>query len=95
MLADYGIFESPETVAIALGLLLFIVAFVVLSRFFGKGNKTAAAMVGLILGGLASWKIYTTNLSYNEEYLFYAFVILAVAIVGAIIWPFIRSWTRR
>jgi hypothetical protein len=98
MLADFGLVENPEVVSIAIGMILFIVSFKALMKFFKGDNKPVAVVVSLILGVIAAWRIYTTDLAYNEKFLFYVLIVLGVVILFALIIPFFRAafkqWMR-
>jgi hypothetical protein len=96
MFSDYEMFESPETVAIAIGLLVFIAALQLLKKSFGRDNTAIAAIVSLLLGILTSWKIYTSDFTYSESFLLYLFIILGLAVIWVIVLrPFFRYWRRR
>lgn len=93
-LSDLLRFENPEVVALALGILAFVLTFVVLTRLMDRGPS---AIISIVIGIIAGWYLYTEDYLFNiEGKLLAVFLILAVVGVAAkIAWTFIKSGKKQ
>jgi len=94
-LTDYLVFENPGVVAIAIGVLVFVVVYTVLSRFIQDRGSTM--IISLVLGLIGGWSLYVNNFFGGEEENLIAilFIIVVVGIVLRILWRFIRGTSHR
>lgn len=82
-------FQNPEVVAIAFGVLVFILVHSVMLRV--TKNFGPSIIVGAVIGLFTSWKIYTEN--YLGESAFVILLILAaLAVIVRIFFPFFKKF---
>jgi len=92
-LTDYLVFENPGVVAIAIGVLLFVVTYTILSRFIEDRGSTM--VISIVLGIIGGWSLYTNNFfGWEENLIAILFIIVVVGIVLRILWAFVRGTGR-
>jgi len=83
-------FENPEVIAIALGVLAFVVVFDVLKKV-GNFEKGPAGVIGLVMGMLTSWYFYTGRVVLEGNVLAGLLLVVVVGIMFKIAQAF---WKR-
>lgn len=89
MVSELLMFENPEVVAVALGVLAFILVFYTLTKV--TGNRGVSLIVGLAIGLMVTWGLFTGEFSIERTTLAWILIILAVAVVLKIFWAFIKG----
>ena len=86
-------FQNRETLAVALGLLLFIILFHLLSRRLDKGPSIIVAFAASLI---ASWQIYTNEFYGFEKTLAFLLYLALIGIaVKFVLLPFIRFFRKQ
>ena len=74
---DWLAFQNPEVVAIALGVLVFVIVFSMMKRFMDRGP---ALITGVAMGAMAAYYLYRDSYIIGKNMLAIA-VILAVLVI--------------
>ncbi len=91
MVSEY-LYENPEVFVLAIGALILIIIYSILSKRFGKGTSF---MIGLAIAGIASWSLWRNDFyGYEITFVYLMYAMIALVILKAFIWPFIKSFKR-
>lgn len=89
---EYSLVENPEVLAIAVGVLIFVILFEALTKI--ERDRMTSIVVSLISGLIAGWWLYKERF-YNWENALAILIYLAIAgIFLRIIWAFVRNIKR-
>ena len=92
-LSDLLMFENPGIVALAIGLLVFIVAYTILLRMMEKGSSM---IIALVFGILAAFYLYRNDFfGWESNVLAFIILLTAVAIILKIVWAFVKHGKRQ
>jgi len=90
MVSEY-FFQNPEVFAIAIGFIVCLVTFSVLSRRFDKGSSI---LIGLVVGILTAYNLFINDFYGWEETLVFVIYLVVIALVIKIFIPFFKSVKR-
>ena len=88
-IADFFRFENPETLAVAIGVLIFVVSYFVLIRFFKAKGMTL--LISFIIALIVTWNLYKERFYEWETGLAIVLVIIVVVILFRIVRGFVRG----
>ena len=89
-ITDYLVFENPGVVAVAIGVLVFVVVYTVLSRFIEDRGSTM--VISIVFGIIGGWSLYANNFfGWEENLIAILLIVVVVGIVLRILWAFIRG----
>lgn len=86
-------FENPEVLAFALGFLVFILVFYVLTR--ATGDKGTSLVVAFAISGIATFYLYKEEFILERRIIAFLLIIVVVVIFLKILWAFIRGTQGR
>ena len=84
-------FTNIEVVILALGVLAALVTFSALSRRLQRGPSF---IIGLAIGGIAAYSMYTYRLYLGENLVAFALIAVVILIFGKILYSFLRFGRR-
>ena len=91
-LTDLIQFENPEVIAIAIGLLVFVLAFNALK---GKMDKGVSVVIGIVLGFLSGYYLYRQGFyGYESSVIGILLLIVVIVIIGKIVLGFGKGAKR-
>jgi len=79
-ITDYLVFENPGVVALAIGVLFFIVMYTILSRFIE--DRGSIMVISLVFAIISGWSLYVNNFfGWEENLIAILFIVVVVGIV--------------
>ena len=94
-LDSFYLVENPEVLAVALGVLAFVIVFAVLTKLRPTGPRGVYFIASFAIGGLVWWTLYKERFYGGENLLAILLYIFVGAVVLAIFWSFIKSFRGR
>ncbi len=91
MAFEYLSLENPEVLAVAVGVILFVISFYVLSRSISRRGH--AFVIGFVISALAAWQLYREHFYGLEGMLIIAIYFAVVAVFVRILWAFVKHLT--
>lgn len=93
MVTDILLFENLETLAIAIGFLLFVISFFILAKMLR--SRGPALIIALVIASITSWQLYVRRFYGWERILAVGLIIAVLAVLVKIFWAFIRGARRQ
>ncbi len=89
--------ENPEVLVVAIGVLLFVVAFSVFQKvkIFGREGRGISLLVSLIIAVIGTWYFYKEDFFGWEVSLGFVLFLAAMAILLRILWAFGKNAKHR
>ena len=93
MFDNYELFQSPEAVIIAIGLIIFFIIYSLLLKPFK--NKGPAILVAACISLISMWSLYTNDFYGWNIDVAVAFYLIAVVILIMLFYSFIKAIRRK
>ncbi len=89
-------FQSREVLAVALGLLFFVVTMYVYIRIVGKNQTGIAIVVAICAALIGGWYFYQNNFyGWERTLAIVLYVVIFLVFLRLLLWPFFRAFGRR
>jgi len=91
MLAE-DLFSNPGVVSAAIGVLAFVISYVMISLRFDKG---VSLVMSVVIGFTGGWYLYSNNLLAEQPALFIAIGLAVAMAILLLAVPFVRFFRKR